>query len=121
MSSDPKGYVLLINNVDFHDHEDPRRAGSDKDAKDLEMVFSRVGFKVIQKRNLTGAVCVVVFFEFVSYNMAWKKYPDEMFKFHLQDMFATIRSFAQNKDHEAVDSCVLVILSHGDNGNILGK
>ena len=42
-------------------------------------------------------------------------------KFHLQDMFKIIRTFAQNKDHEAVDCCVLVILSHGDNGNILGK
>ena len=83
MSSNPKGYLLLINNVDFPGHEDPRRAGSDKDAKDLDIVFSSVGFKVIQKRNLTGAVCVVVSFEFVSYNMAWKKYPDEMFKISL--------------------------------------
>ena len=73
MSSNPKGYVLLINNVDFPDHEEPHRAGSDKDAKDLEMVFSSLGFKVIPKRNLTGAVGFMHSFEFVSYNVVWKK------------------------------------------------
>ena len=60
MNSNPRGYVLLINNVDFHDHEEPHRAGSDKDAKDLETVFSSLGFKVVPKRNLTGAVSCIV-------------------------------------------------------------
>ena len=35
-------------------------------------------------------------------------------------MLATIGNFAQNKDHESVDSTVLVILSHGQNGKITG-
>ena len=42
-------------------------------------------------------------------------------QFYLQDISESIRTFAQNKDHEAVDCCVLVILSHSDNGKILGK
>ena len=57
MKSDPRGYVLLINNVNFPNNKDPFRDGSDKDAEDLTCVFSSLGFKVIQKKDLTSVVC----------------------------------------------------------------
>lgn len=57
MDSKPyRGYLLIINNVDFlpeSEMEKYPRSGSDKDAKSMESLFTEMGFKVESKRNLT--------------------------------------------------------------------
>ena len=50
--SNPKGWVLLINNERFESDTLPTRKGSEVDERNLEMLFIQLGFKVLVKRNL---------------------------------------------------------------------
>ena len=51
MSSRPRGFCLIINNVEFVDHLNyPKRIGSDEEAQRLANVFSQLYFEVSKKR-----------------------------------------------------------------------
>ena len=55
MSSDPPGYVLIIDNVQFQGLS--HRDGSDRNVDRLRKLFSDRGFKVIEEINLSSKVC----------------------------------------------------------------
>lgn len=61
-----RGYLLIINNVDFkqssgmHMH---RRSGSDRDSEQMKSMFEEMGFLVNPKRNLTVNEMRSVFLE----------------------------------------------------------
>lgn len=50
--SKPRGYCLIINNVEFKFHQ--TRKGSDLEAKYLEEIFKQLDFQVLHYRNLTS-------------------------------------------------------------------
>ena len=50
--SNPKGWVLLINNEKFECEKYPTRTGSDVDERNLETLFTQLGLKVLVRRNL---------------------------------------------------------------------
>ena len=54
MSSEPRGYILIINNKVFKHMG--QRVGSDKDLVELDRVFTRIGYEVEVKHNLTVQV-----------------------------------------------------------------
>ena len=58
METSPKGYVLIINNKVFYN--DPRssntRHGTDNDVERLKQVFGKLGYEVVEKRDLTASV-----------------------------------------------------------------
>ncbi|XP_059807946.1 caspase-9 [Hypanus sabinus] len=84
MNASPRGYCLIINNVDFYpDSNLKSRLGSDVDSQNVENLFEKLCFKVIVKKNLTK-----------------------------QCMLNELESLAR-KDHTNLDCCVVVILSHG--------
>ncbi len=83
MESDPRGYVVIINNVVFDTMKN--RIGSDEDATALENLFSAHGFEVDNdNRNLTTL-----------------------------QMKEKLQAFAASDCHKNVDSTVVVLLSHG--------
>ncbi|XP_051895533.1 caspase-9 isoform X2 [Pristis pectinata] len=84
MDANPRGYCLIINNVDFYPDSDLKcRLGSDIDCERVQNLFKKLYFKTIVRKNLT--------------------------KHH---MLKELRSLAC-KDHANFDCCVVVILSHG--------
>ena len=62
MNTKPVGYLLIINNEEFKNREGniSKRGGTDVDAKRLRGVFSRRGFEIIEKKNLSAKVSQLV-------------------------------------------------------------
>ena len=61
MNTNPMGYLLMINIKEFKDSggniiERMTRHGTDEDARRLREVFSRRGFKIIEKKDLSAKV-----------------------------------------------------------------
>jgi len=46
MLSNPRGFCLIINNVDFDNHRYPKRVGSDEETQRLSLIFSQLHFEV---------------------------------------------------------------------------
>ena len=61
MLSKPRGYCLLINNVDAFKTMEVRQ-GSDVDASKLKSLFEQLGFTILPRRNLTYTVCYMTSF-----------------------------------------------------------
>lgn len=57
--SKPRGYCLIINNVNFKIYEE--RKGSDLEALYLEKIFTQLDFKVLHYRNLTSMAMLECF------------------------------------------------------------
>lgn len=91
MVSKPRGYCLIVNNVDFENRPEEKRLGSDKDAQRLSTVFEELGFDVIQKRNISS-----------------------------QDMLDFFRTYSRDANLANHDALVVVMLSHGDAEEIFG-
>ncbi|XP_069774958.1 caspase-9-like isoform X2 [Narcine bancroftii] len=84
MDTSPRGYCLIINNVEFHPNSGLKcRLGSDVDCKSVQNLFEKLCFKTIVRKNLTK-----------------------------QHMLEELKSLAR-KDHTHLDCCAVVILSHG--------
>nr|XP_056721332.1 caspase-9 [Euleptes europaea] len=84
LNSDPCGYCLIINNVNFSKESGlATRTGSDVDCESLERRFRRLHFKVLTRRDLTA-----------------------------QEIIRELQSLAM-QDHGSLDCCLVVILSHG--------
>ncbi|CAF1643001.1 unnamed protein product, partial [Adineta ricciae] len=90
MLSKPRGYCLLINNVDAFKTMEVRQ-GSDVDASKLKSLFEQLGFTVLPRRNLTYT-----------------------------EMINVIENFAKliEEKKDSCDCSVVIILSHGGNGTI---
>ncbi|XP_022256372.1 caspase-2-like [Limulus polyphemus] len=91
MSSRPRGYCLIINNVLFQNIL-PERFGSYEDARKLDVVFHELGYEVIFRSDQTA-----------------------------QEILGLTKKFSEKPEHEEVDSCVVIILSHGDYNIIYGS
>ncbi|XP_018590674.2 caspase-2 isoform X2 [Scleropages formosus] len=93
MISSPRGLALVISNVTF----DPTlpelvdRVGGDVDEDELRRVFAELDFRVTVARNLTA-----------------------------QGMRNCIEQFRDRPDHQAANSCVVCLLSHGVEGAVYG-
>ncbi|XP_043851662.1 caspase-9 [Dromiciops gliroides] len=84
LNSDPCGYCLIINNVDFHASSGLSvRTGSNIDCEKMEKRFQSLHFAVEVEWNLSA-----------------------------REMGATLQRLAA-RDHSAMDCCAVVILSHG--------
>ncbi|CAF0724580.1 unnamed protein product [Adineta steineri] len=90
MLSKPRGYCLLINNVDAFKTMEIRQ-GSDVDASKLKSLFEQIGFIVLLRRNLIYT-----------------------------EMITVIENFANliEEKKDSCDCAVIIILSHGGNGTI---
>merc|ERR1719186_576472 len=82
--TNPKGWVLLINNEKFESEKFATRTGSEVDEKNLETLFIQLGFKVLVRRNL-------------------KK----------DDMRKELMRFSELEDHKACDMAIVCVCSHG--------
>ena len=65
MNTNPMGYLLMINIKEFKDSagniiERMTRKGTDEDARRLREVFSRRGFKIIEKKDLSAKVNEII-------------------------------------------------------------
>ncbi|PNF19850.1 Caspase-2 [Cryptotermes secundus] len=88
MSSKPRGYFFMINNVEFVNNIFDPRKGSLVDEENLHELFREFGYIVESHRNQG-----------------------------LEDMKRKIREFAQRREHSLYDSCVVAIMSHGNMGS----
>jgi len=91
MQSHPRGYCLIINNVNFDNECFEERLGSDADAKRLDEVFHELGFEVYLKRN---------------------KNAREMREL-CDKMVQKINLKYKSSNSRPMDAFVLIILSHG--------
>ncbi|XP_019851802.1 PREDICTED: uncharacterized protein LOC109581823 [Amphimedon queenslandica] len=90
MDANPIGHCLIINNVEFTGGNLAERVGSDQDATKLEELFGNfLNFTVELKRNVT------------------------------REQFETTLQHYQEKDHSEFCTFFVIILSHGDEGNIV--
>ncbi|XP_068934916.1 caspase-9 isoform X2 [Petaurus breviceps papuanus] len=84
LNSDPCGYCLIINNVDFHPSSGLSvRTGSNIDCEKMQKRFQALHFAVEVEWNLSAKA-----------------------------MGAALHQLAE-RDHSALDCCVVIILSHG--------
>ncbi|KAM9269995.1 caspase-9 [Morus bassanus] len=84
LKADPCGYCLILNNVNFSRESDlSTREGSNVDCKKLEKRFKALRFNVLIRQDLKA-----------------------------QEMVLVLQQLAQ-RDHSALDCCIVVILSHG--------
>ena len=97
MEQQPHGYALIINNKSFDARLDGKpqlstRNGSDTDKDSLESALKSLGYKI----NIRNDLCA-----------------DEIER--------AFEEFSDEHKHEASDSCVCCLLSHGEEGKIWGK
>ncbi|NWX72000.1 CASP9 protein, partial [Alca torda] len=84
LKADPCGHCLILNNVEFsRDSNLSTRDGSNVDCKKLEKRFKSLRFDVLTRQNLKA-----------------------------EEMVSELRALAR-RDHNALDCCIVVILSHG--------
>ncbi|XP_076315214.1 caspase-2-like isoform X2 [Tachypleus tridentatus] len=91
MSSQPRGYCLIINNVLFQNILS-ERYGSYEDARKLDIVFHEFGYEVTFLSDRTA-----------------------------QEILGLVKEFSEKQEHNQVDSCVVIILSHGNYNTIYGS
>ncbi|XP_045105928.1 cell death protein 3-like isoform X1 [Portunus trituberculatus] len=82
--SEPRGYVFLANYKNFRDEQHETRSGSEIDVQNLGQLFSQMGYKP-------------------SYHINMSKW----------DTIKALRDFRNMKEHNNVDSCIVVFMSHG--------
>lgn len=84
MRSKPHGLVLLITNIKYT-YMERHRTSAKHDEANLTELFQQMGFRVISFRDLTG-----------------------------HELLERVKEFSQHKDLRKVDSCFVVISSHGN-------
>lgn len=90
MTKKIRGQCLIIDNEKFVNDVLPYREGSQIDCNNLDILFEQLGFKVTVRRNL-----------------------------EYQDMMRTLKDFAESPDHIPSQMCIVIILSHGDDGGLI--
>ncbi|XP_012521921.1 caspase-1 [Monomorium pharaonis] len=84
MRSNPRGLVLIITNIYYELSYEKHRFSAKHDNNNLKKLFEEMGFIVFSYGNLTG-----------------------------QEIKSKIKEFSKNKDLKSVDSCFVIITSHG--------
>ncbi|XP_077535219.1 uncharacterized protein LOC144147059 isoform X2 [Haemaphysalis longicornis] len=90
MENNPRGMCIIINNVNFHDHQKPRD-GSDIDADKMKSLFTNLYFEVTVNTNLTA-----------------------------QDMLNVLSNAAKAEQQRTADCLIVILMSHGSNDTIEG-
>ena len=90
MKNSPRGFCVIINNVNFDNNPEKKRVGSDVDARNLTETFSRFDFTVVVRKDCSANEMVLIAEEFAS------------------------------KDHSRFDCFVFVVLSHGEEDCVCG-
>ncbi|KAI8501662.1 luteolysis [Branchiostoma belcheri] len=93
MDSRPRGYALILNNKNFTNL--PYRGGAGVDLSNITALLKGLSFEIFETDVL----------------------EDKTAKQEIED---GVRAFSQRKEHRRVDSCVVVLMSHGDEGVIYG-
>lgn len=89
MDSKPRGYALVVNNINFNDEElYPTRKGAENDERSIEEMLKQFYFEVETHRN--------------------KKQ---------QEMRVIVNNFSQKQDFDKVDCVFVVFMSHGAEGH----
>ncbi|XP_076679375.1 death regulator Nedd2-like caspase [Andrena cerasifolii] len=84
MRSKPRGLVLLITNINYTYSDELPRSSAALDEQNLKQLFQQMGFQVIPYLDLTG-----------------------------QELIEKVKEFSQREDLRKVDSCFVIISSHG--------
>lgn len=90
MENKPRGMCIIINNVNFHDHQKPRD-GSDIDADKMKSLFTNLYFEVTVNTNLTA-----------------------------QDMLNVLSNAAKAEQQRTADCLIVILMSHGTKNIIAG-
>jgi len=92
MLSRPRGYALIINNLEFDDPDRfPNRKGAQVDGENLEILFTELGFRVMSYKNMKR-----------------------------KETLRKLIDFSDLTDRNEVDMMIVCILSHGlENGKIV--
>ncbi|KOX68315.1 Caspase Nc [Melipona quadrifasciata] len=85
MRSKPRGLALIITNIDYTRPDKEPRTSAIHDELNLKQLFDQMGFHVFSFCNLTA-----------------------------QEMLSEIGDFSRHKDLRKVDSCFIIISSHGN-------
>ena len=107
MRSKPRGLVLIITNIDYaHPDKEPRTSAI-YDELNLKQLFEQMGFHVFSFCNLTAQV-----------NMDLQNRKQMMNTSYslifFKEMLNEIKEFSKHKDLRKVDSCFVIISSHGN-------
>jgi len=92
MTSSPRGFCLIINNIEFLNDIFPRRRGSETEAVRLRDVFRELHFTVDLFTNLKKS-----------------------------EILSTIESYSRKPDLRYHDAFILIVLSHGHSGYVFGN
>ncbi|XP_012214780.1 caspase-3 [Linepithema humile] len=84
MRSKPRGIILIITNIYYNSSDEKPRLSAKHDEDNLKELFEKMGFVVVTRQNLTG-----------------------------QEIKNTVKTFSKRDDLEKVDSCFVIITSHG--------
>ena len=111
MTARPRGLCFIINNEKFDFLKE--RRGSTADANNLEALFTDLGFDVLVKTNLSGI-------ELRQQMLSFSNSPNH------KKVCLVIQSFINSNDARIEILCqaqmaVVVVLSHGGNGYVLGS
>ncbi|PAA84693.1 hypothetical protein BOX15_Mlig031508g1, partial [Macrostomum lignano] len=91
LRSNPKGLLLIISNRDFV--KKSKRTGTEVDCENLTRVFKNLGYELYRNQVFNDKTAA--------------------------EMKSLCRDFILDPRHESLDSCVLCILSHGDQGGVI--
>ncbi|CAL4100584.1 unnamed protein product [Meganyctiphanes norvegica] len=81
----PRGLVFMANYKDFANNQHKSRNGSEMDVKNLTLLFTQMGYKV----------------------------PKQHINMTRNETVKAIREFTKNPKLKEVDSCIVIIMSHG--------
>lgn len=106
--------ALLITNVTFT-NKLYNRYGAEKDEKDMETLLKGLRYEVVKHRDLTGQVC----------GETGNKAPERLLPrltvlLPLQGIEDAIVAFSKHPKLKDTDSVVMVIMSHGKLGAVVG-
>ncbi|KZC10457.1 PREDICTED: caspase-3 [Dufourea novaeangliae] len=85
MRSNPRGLVLIVTNIQYKYSDGEPRSSAARDEENIKDLFNQMGFQVISYNDLTG-----------------------------EQLVEKVKQFSQHKDLRKVDSCFVIIGSHGN-------
>ena len=88
MNKENHGLCLIINNETF-EIEGKNRRGSSKDVKTLKKLFTELRFTIIVKKDVRRS-----------------------------ELDEVLNNFANDERHKKAEMCIVIVMSHGDNGAI---
>ena len=111
MTKEVRGLCLIINLEKFDDPNTDNRAGSSVDAKNLEKLSTELGFEVRSRKTKLFFFPEISFCAFpqtvVHDNLTYNK------------IITVVDDFAQDFRHRRSDMCIVAIMSHGNEKNLL--